>query len=67
MSDLPRFVDVGYTMIWRGGRHMHGTGRGSGVPVEMRYGRLWTFRDGRPVRMELIYDQSHARRLAGLE
>jgi ketosteroid isomerase-like protein len=130
MSDLIRFVDAGYTMIWREGRleetlrgldedfewvvpdlpeepvrrgpdavidffrdwmerfegldvewelhdagpdrvlaliHMHGTGRGSGVPVEMRYGQLWTFRDGRPARMELVYDLNRARRLAGLE
>ena len=45
---------------------MSGRGRESGVPVEMEFGQLWTFRDGRAVRMVLYYDVDEARRAAGL-
>jgi ketosteroid isomerase-like protein len=46
---------------------MRGRGRGSGVPAEMRFFQLWTFRDGRVVRMEMFDDRDKARRAAGLE
>jgi ketosteroid isomerase-like protein len=45
---------------------MHGRGRGSGAPAEMRVGQLWTFRRGRAVRMALFWDVDEARRAAGL-
>jgi ketosteroid isomerase-like protein len=45
---------------------MRGRGRESGAPVEMRVGQLWTFRDGRFVRMVLYSDLDEARRDAGL-
>jgi ketosteroid isomerase-like protein len=45
---------------------MRGRGRGSGVPAEMRIFQLWTFRDGRAVRMEVFSDLDEARRAAGL-
>jgi ketosteroid isomerase-like protein len=45
---------------------MNGRGRESGAPVDMRVGQLWTFRDGRAVRMVLYYDVDEARREAGL-
>jgi ketosteroid isomerase-like protein len=43
---------------------MRGRGHGSGVPTEMRFFQLWTFRDGRAVRMELYWDLEEARRAA---
>ena len=46
---------------------MSGRGRESGAPVEMRVGQLWTFREGRAVRMVLYYDVDEARREAGLD
>jgi ketosteroid isomerase-like protein len=46
---------------------MRGRGRGSGVPAEMRFFQLWTFRDGRAVRMEMFNELDEARRAAGLE
>jgi ketosteroid isomerase-like protein len=46
---------------------MRGRGRVSGVPAEMRVFQLWTFRDGRAVRMEMFTDIDEARRAAGLE
>jgi ketosteroid isomerase-like protein len=45
---------------------MHGRGRVSGVPTEMHFFQLWTFRDGRAVRMEMFNDLDEARRAAGL-
>jgi ketosteroid isomerase-like protein len=45
---------------------MHGLGRESRAPVEMRVGQLWTFRDGRAVSMVLYTDVDEARRDAGL-
>jgi ketosteroid isomerase-like protein len=46
---------------------MRGRGRGSGAPAEMRFCQVWTFRDGRAVRMEMYNDMDEARRAAGLE
>jgi ketosteroid isomerase-like protein len=46
--------------------HMHGRGRGSGVPAEMRYAQVFTFDHGRPVRMVLYVDMDEARRATGL-
>ena len=41
-------------------------GEESGVPAEMHFGQLWSFRDGRAVRMEMFHDIDEARRAAGL-
>jgi len=46
---------------------MRGRGRVSGVPAEMGFFQLWTFRDGRAVRMEMFTDIDEARRAAGVE
>jgi ketosteroid isomerase-like protein len=45
---------------------MHGRGRESGVPTEMRFGQLWTFREGRASRMVVYFDVDEARHEAGL-
>jgi ketosteroid isomerase-like protein len=47
--------------------HISARGRESGVPTEMRFGQLWTFRDRRPVRMVMINDLDQAHRAAGLD
>lgn len=36
-------------------------GRESGVPAEMTFGQLWTYRDGRFVRMVMYCDVDEAR------
>jgi ketosteroid isomerase-like protein len=46
---------------------MRGVGRGGGVPAEMTFAQLWTYRDGRFVRMVMYYDVLEARRAAGLD
>ena len=45
---------------------MRGRGRASGVPVELRFGQIWSFRDGVPVRMDFYNDPEAGRRAAGL-
>ena len=46
--------------------NMRGRGRSSGAPAEMHFFQLWSFRDGRAVRMEMFHDLDEARRAAGL-
>jgi ketosteroid isomerase-like protein len=41
-----------------------GRGRVSGVPVEMQFAQVWTFRDGRPARMVMYTDIELGRRAA---
>jgi ketosteroid isomerase-like protein len=42
-----------------------GRGRASGVPVEMSFAQVWTFRDGEPARMVLYPDPDKGRAAAG--
>jgi len=42
-----------------------GRGRVSGVPVEITFAQVWTFRHGRPARMVLYADIEKGRRAAG--
>ena len=46
---------------------MRGRGRESGVPTEMRFGQLWTFREGLAIRIVVYFDVDEALREAGLE
>ena len=43
---------------------MRGRGRASGVPVELRFGQVWSFREGVPVRMVFYNDPDDGRRAA---
>jgi ketosteroid isomerase-like protein len=42
-----------------------GRGRASGVPVEISYAQVWTFRDGEPAKMVLYADPAKGRAAAG--
>jgi ketosteroid isomerase-like protein len=44
-----------------------GRGRASGVPVELKFAQVWTFRDEEPARMVLYADPEKARRAAGAD
>jgi ketosteroid isomerase-like protein len=41
--------------------HWSGRGKGSGVPLEARGAHVWTFREGRVVRIEVYRDRDEAR------
>jgi ketosteroid isomerase-like protein len=45
---------------------MRGRGRASGVPVELHFAQVWSFRDGVPVRMVFYADAEDGRRAAGI-
>jgi ketosteroid isomerase-like protein len=45
---------------------MRGCGRASGVPVELHFAQVWSFREGVPVRMVVYADVEDGRRAAGL-
>jgi ketosteroid isomerase-like protein len=45
---------------------MRGRGRASGVPVELQFAQIWSFREGVPVRMVFYNDLDEGRRAAGL-
>jgi len=45
---------------------MRGRGRASGVPVELRFAQIWSFRESVPVRMVFYNDLDQGRRAAGL-
>ena len=48
------------------GVYQRATGRGSGVPVELRYFHLWSFDGNAIVGLETIQDRSDALEAAGL-
>ena len=59
--------DLSADFEWVVPNHPEGEVRGSGVPTEMAFAQLWTFREGQAVRMELYWDEDDARRAAGVQ
>lgn len=47
--------------------HQSGVGESSGVETEFRYFQVWTFRDGKVVRLEGFRDRAQARVAAGVQ
>jgi len=43
-----------------------GSGRGAGIEVARPHGQIWTFRDGRVIRMRWFHSHSEALEAAGL-
>ena len=46
--------------------HQWATGKGSGVPVELHFGQIWEFRDGKVIRIRNYIDEKSALEAAGL-
>jgi ketosteroid isomerase-like protein len=57
------FIEVGDNVV--AGVHQAATGKESGIPVEMRYFHVWTFRGDSIVRLERIFERSDALDAAG--
>jgi ketosteroid isomerase-like protein len=57
------FIEVGDNVV--AGVHQAATGKESGIPVEMRYFHVWTFRGDSIVRLESIFERSDALDAAG--
>ena len=45
---------------------VEGSGAESGVPVTLRFGQVWSFRDGKAIRLDFYYEPSEALEAAGL-
>jgi ketosteroid isomerase-like protein len=46
--------------------HQRGRAKATGLPVDMRFGQVWTIRDGKQVRMEMYATPEEAVAAAGL-
>lgn len=44
-----------------------GRSKATGLPVDMRFGQVWTFRGGKQLRMEMYSTREEALRAAGIE
>ena len=58
------FVDAGDSVLVR--VHQRATGQQSGVPGQLRYFQLWTFRGGSVIRIESVMGRADALQAAGL-
>jgi ketosteroid isomerase-like protein len=45
---------------------VEGTGTESGVPVTLRFGQVWSFRDAKAIRLDFYYEPSEALEAVGL-
>lgn len=46
--------------------HQSGRSKTTGLPVDMDFAQLWTFRDGKQIRMRMYADPDEALRVAGV-
>jgi ketosteroid isomerase-like protein len=58
------FIAAGDSVVV--GVYQHGTGKESGVPVELRYFQVWSFRGDTVLRMENIAERAQAFQAAGV-
>jgi ketosteroid isomerase-like protein len=62
--EAEELVDAGDTVVV--GLRQRGVGDSSGVPTELHYFQLWSFRGGKVIRIENIRDRDDALAAAGL-
>jgi ketosteroid isomerase-like protein len=58
------FIGAGDSVVV--GVHQQAAGKGSGIPVDMRYFQVWTFRGGAVIRIESVKERDEALEAAGL-
>ena len=63
--EIERFIDAGDDVV--AFVREYGRGRGSGAEVEMRRANVWTFRDGKVIRMRSFSTREAALEAAGLD
>ena len=59
------FIAAGDSVVV--GVHQRGAGKASGVPTDMRYFQVWTFRGGAVIRIESVREREEAFKAAGLQ
>jgi ketosteroid isomerase-like protein len=62
--DIERVIETGDVVVALGA--LRGHVRGPGIAVEAAHGEVWTFRDGRVIRMEWFNTHAEALRAAGV-
>lgn len=62
--ETERVIDSGDEVVALG--QVRGSGRGAGIEVERPHGEIWTFRDGRAIRMRWFHSHSETLEAAGL-
>jgi ketosteroid isomerase-like protein len=65
-SRIERLIDAGENRVVAL-THQSGTGKGSGVPVDLHHGSVFELEDGRITRMRIYGDAREALEAAGLE
>ena len=63
--EVDRLVERGDDVIALG--HLHNRGRTAGMEVSRPHGQIWTFREGKAIRMRWFNGQAEALEAAGLE
>jgi ketosteroid isomerase-like protein len=58
------FIGAGDSVVV--GVHQHAAGKKSGIPVDMRYFQVWTFRGGAVIRLESVRERQEALEAAGV-
>ena len=58
------FIEVGDSVVV--GVHQRAVGKKSGIPVDMRYFQVWTFRGGAVIRIESVKERQEALEAAGM-
>ncbi len=61
--ETERVIDSGDEVVALG--QVWGSGRGAGIEVARPHGQIWTFRDGRVIRMRWFHSHSEALEAAG--
>ncbi len=62
--ELKELVDAGDEVVAI--VHQSGRSKATGLPVDMDFAQLWTFRDGKQLRMRMYADPDEALRVAGV-
>ena len=62
--EVEEYIDAGEHVVAI--VNQRGRAKGTGVPVEMQFAQVWTFRDGRAIRMEMYSSLDEALEAAGL-
>jgi ketosteroid isomerase-like protein len=62
--DAEELLDAGESVV--AAVVQHATGRDSGAAVEFRYFQVWTFRNGRVIRLDVIRERAAALEAAGI-
>jgi ketosteroid isomerase-like protein len=62
--EAEEFIGAGDNVVV--GVHQRAAGKGSGIPVDMRYFQVWTFRGGAVIRIESVREREEALEAAGV-